>query len=127
MVDDPKQAKIFWLTSTILEVADVIKDLGVSHDYAYISWFKYENALVSKENLAQMVKKTLKDKSCIKETYDLSWELPCFIGAFQDRTKKGLDNTWIIKPNNLARSIDTWVTNNVDQIVRLVETGPKIA
>lgn len=27
----------------------------------------------------------------------------------------------------MARSMDTWVTNNCDQIVRLVETGPKIA
>lgn len=27
----------------------------------------------------------------------------------------------------MARSMDTWVTNNIDQIVRLVETGPKIA
>mmetsp|Transcript_38682 Transcript_38682/g.28550 ORF Transcript_38682/g.28550 Transcript_38682/m.28550 type:complete len:157 (+) Transcript_38682:1447-1917(+) len=27
----------------------------------------------------------------------------------------------------MARSIDTWVTNNLDQILRMVETGPKIA
>lgn len=44
-----------------------------------------------------------------------------------DRQKKGLDNTWIIKPVSMARSIDTWVTNNAEQICRLVETGPKIA
>ena len=27
----------------------------------------------------------------------------------------------------MARSMDTWVTNNVEQICRLIETGPKIA
>jgi tubulin--tyrosine ligase-like protein 12 len=27
----------------------------------------------------------------------------------------------------MARSMDTWVSNNLDQIVRLYETGPKIA
>jgi tubulin--tyrosine ligase-like protein 12 len=27
----------------------------------------------------------------------------------------------------MARSMDTWVSNNLDQIIRIVETGPKIA
>ena len=63
----------------------------------------------------------------MQETYDLTSNLPNFIGCFLDRQKKGLENTWIIKPVSMARSIDTWVTNNVEQICRLVETGPKIA
>ena len=73
-----------------------------------------------------MINTVLKDKSCIMESYDLEDQLPIFMGAYLDRQKKGLDNTWIVKPTNLARSIDTWVTNNLDLIVRLVETGPKI-
>ena len=63
----------------------------------------------------------------MQETYDLEYHLPVFIGAFNDREKKGLENTWIVKPSNMARSIDTWVTNNVEQVCRLMETGPKIA
>jgi hypothetical protein len=61
-----------------------------------------------------MINTSLKDKSCIEETYDLENALPVFIGAFLDREKKGLDNTWIIKPTSMARSIDTWVTNNCE-------------
>jgi len=54
------------------------------------------------------------NKDCIMKTYDLDTHIPCFIGEFLDRQKKGLDNTWILKPANLARSMDTWVTNNVE-------------
>lgn len=74
-----------------------------------------------------MINATLKDKSCIQQTFDLNMNLPNFIGCFNQRKKRGLDNTWIIKPTSMARSMDTWVTNNAEQICRLVETGPKIA
>lgn len=127
LVNEPKEAKILWLTTAIKEEDDALKAYGLEESECYFNYFKAEQALVDKAHLSQLVNKTLKDKSCIKETYDLAWELPCFIGAFLDREKKGLDNTWIVKPTNLARSIDTWVVNNVDQIVRLMDTGPKIA
>ena len=127
LVTDPKEAKIFWLTSAIREEDNALSSYGVQESECYFNYFKAEQALVSKDHIAQLVKSTLKDRSCIMETFDLAWELPCFIGAFQGRAKKGLDNTWIVKPTNLARSIDTWVCNNADQVVRLMETGPKIA
>ena len=63
----------------------------------------------------------------MQETYVLNDYLPSFIGRYLEKKKLAEDNLWILKPTNMARSMDTWVTNNLDQIIRMVETGPKIA
>lgn len=60
-------------------------------------------------------------------TFNLKTELPEFVSFYQAREEKALDNHWIVKPWNLARGLDTYITQNVAQIVRLQPTGPKIA
>jgi len=80
-----------------------------------------------KNHLANLVRCTLKDPSIIQETFILDDFLPAFVGRYLQLQKKQIENTWIVKPVNMARSMDTWVTHNLDQILRLVETGPKIA
>ena len=59
-------------------------------------------------------------------TYNLETQLTQFIGDYYVRENKGDDNLWILKPWNMARTIDTTVTGNLSAIIRLMETGPKI-
>ena len=49
------------------------------------------------------------------------------MGAYKTRQLQHLNNLWIIKPPNMARSMDMVVTNNLDVVLRLIETGPKLA
>jgi tubulin--tyrosine ligase-like protein 12 len=42
------------------------------------------------------------------------------------RKRDGMDNLWIMKPWNMARTIDTTVSGDLSAIIRLIETGPKI-
>ncbi|KAK4329348.1 hypothetical protein Pmani_000297 [Petrolisthes manimaculis] len=65
--------------------------------------------------------------SWLPHTYCLKRELHKFVSVFQRREKRGLDNHWIIKPWNLARGMDHTITNNLNHILRLPSTGPKIA
>jgi len=53
--------------------------------------------------------------------------LPLFLGRFREAENQRRENTWIIKPPNMARSMDMVVTNNLDIIIRMLETGPKLA
>ena len=124
-VDHPKDAKILWLTTDYEQ--KLFLEWGIDFDKTYVSYYKKEAALVIKNAIANMINSTLEDRSCMQLTFDLESALPQFMGCWIDRNKRGLENTWIIKPTAMARSMDTWVTQNLDQVVRLVETGPKVA
>lgn len=49
------------------------------------------------------------------------------IGDYYSRQERGEDNLWIIKPPNMARSMDMLITDNLSIIIKSMETGPKIA
>ena len=53
-------------------------------------------------------------------------QLSEIIGHYFYNEENAIENTWILKPVNMTRSMDMIVTDNLDQIIRNVETGPKI-
>jgi tubulin--tyrosine ligase-like protein 12 len=63
----------------------------------------------------------------LQKTYDLATQLDEFIGDYYNRENLQKDNHWIVKPPNMARSMDMIVTNNLDVVLRSLETGPKLA
>lgn len=62
----------------------------------------------------------------MQPTYNLETHLSQLIGDYCLRKRDGLNNLWILKPWNMARTIDTTVIDNLSAIIRLMETGPKI-
>ncbi len=92
-----------------------------------INQFPFENLVTVKDLLAVVSRRIEDSKTWLPITYNLAYELPKFISYFKQREKNDEDNFWILKPWNLARSIDMTITNNLNQIIRSQETGPKVS
>lgn len=129
LVDDPKEALIFWSTMDYYSLVQSQMKGLVDESKFYLNQFQFEAAVVGKHHLANLIRTTLGEADCqiIQETFVLNESLPAFVGRFQEREKLALDNTWILKPTNMARSMDSWVSSNLEQMLRVSESGPKIA
>ncbi|CAF2739116.1 unnamed protein product [Rotaria sp. Silwood2] len=140
LIDNPDQADILFVMKQLKDFR--YETLGNK----LINQFPFENIVTNKELLALSARrwKSLYGSSSsssdndpyidphgsppwLATTFNLTYELPQFAIYFQYREDQQLDNTWIIKPINLTRSIDMSVTNTFDMIIRLPESGPKIA
>ncbi|KAM3130195.1 hypothetical protein pb186bvf_017695 [Paramecium bursaria] len=116
-----------------LEEADIIYfGVGVHDDInqylgKFINQYQHEYAIISKEKLAFTIQSAYGIVDWLQETFNLQNQLPLFMGCYKQRELENKENTWIIKPPNMARSMDMVVTNNLDVILRVLETGPKLA
>ena len=122
LVEDLNKADIVWLVSAADE-----EDWKRYKDKYIFNQFPYESCVVIKHNLANTVQSVLGDTSFLMRTYDLEQELAVFIGDYQQRQREGKDNLWILKPPNMARSMDMIITDQLPLIIRAMETGPKLA
>ncbi|KAK1301437.1 hypothetical protein QJS10_CPB12g01783 [Acorus calamus] len=123
LTSEPKDADIIW---TSMQVdAEVKISVGLT-DRQYINQFPFEACLVMKHHLAETIHEAHGLPEWCQPTYNLETQLSEFIGDYCLREREGLDNLWILKPWNMARTIDTTVTGDLSAIIRLMETGPKI-
>ncbi|KAF3946588.1 hypothetical protein CMV_027162 [Castanea mollissima] len=123
IISEPKDADIVWTSTQVDE--DMKKAAGIT-DQQYINEFPFEAYLVMKHHLAETVHKAYGSPEWLQPTYNLETHLSQLIGDYYVRKRDGLDNLWILKPWNMARTIDTTVTDNLSSIIRHMETGPKI-
>lgn len=120
---EPKDADIIWTSMQIDE--ETKKAVGIN-DEQYINQFPFEACLVMKHHLAETIQKAHGLVEWLQPTYNLETQLSQLIGDFHLREREKLDNLWILKPWNMARTIDTTINSNLSAIIRLMETGPKI-
>ncbi|KAL4613765.1 hypothetical protein ACB092_07G003700, partial [Castanea dentata] len=123
IISEPKDADIVWTSTQVDE--DMKKAAGIT-DQQYINQFPFEACLVMKHHLAETVHKAYGSPEWLQPSYNLETHLSQLIGDYYVRKRDGLDNLWILKPWNMARTIDTTVTDNLSSIIRHMETGPKI-
>ncbi|CAI9100721.1 OLC1v1037881C1 [Oldenlandia corymbosa var. corymbosa] len=123
ITSEPKDADIIW---TSMQVDEETKKVAGLSDKQIINQFPFEACLVMKHHLAETVQEAYGSPDWLQPTYNLETELTQLIGDYYMRERDRLNNLWILKPWNMARTIDTTVTNNLSAIIRLMETGPKI-
>ncbi|KAJ7955985.1 Tubulin--tyrosine ligase-like protein 12 [Quillaja saponaria] len=123
ITSDPKDADIIWTSVQVDE--DMKRATGIT-DRQYVNQFPFEACLVMKHHLAETIQKAHGSPAWLQPTYNLEMHLSQLIGDYCIRRRNGLNNLWILKPWNMARTIDTTVTDNLSSIIRLMETGPKI-
>lgn len=123
VTQNENEADILWLTKHYSDY----KGLAESRPGTFINQFPSERVITTKDLIAIIARRAGGSPKWLPITYNLMTELPAFVGTFQRRESQGLDNHWICKPWNLARALDTTVTNNLNCILRLPFSGPKVA
>lgn len=130
LTSDQEDADIWWYCVHFKKFSELSKTPN-----KLINQFPFEHVITIKDLLAVVCRRSTNTPhdlqtletypNWLPTTYNLKTELPKFISYYQARAKQNKDNYWICKPFNLARGLDTHITDNLDLIIKL--SGPKIA
>ncbi|XP_070848074.1 tubulin--tyrosine ligase-like protein 12 [Chaetodon trifascialis] len=124
LTEEEEEADIVWNFNHIKDY----RKLSEERPHVMLNQFPCEGIVTVKDCLAAVARRANSGKApdWLPETFNLQTELPQFIKNYQLRQQRGEDNHWICKPWNLARGLDTHVTNNLDYIIRQRESTPKV-
>uniref|UniRef100_A0A4W5NMQ5 Tubulin tyrosine ligase-like family, member 12 n=1 Tax=Hucho hucho TaxID=62062 RepID=A0A4W5NMQ5_9TELE len=119
-----EEADIFWTFSHIRDY----RKLSEERPHVMTNQFPCETVVTVKDCLSAVSRRARGGQGAewLPETFNLQTELPQFVRHYQQRQERGEDNHWICKPWNLARGLDTHITNNLDYIIRQRESTPKV-
>ena len=127
LTNDPREADIVWLNANIYDMLDAngikFKNEGKN---VFINQYPYESIITMKSFLSNLIQNNFGINNILGLSYDMRTELAEIIGNFYYNEEKGYENMWILKPINMSRSMDMLITDNIKEIIRAVETGPKI-
>lgn len=122
-VPDEDDADIVISVKDFKSTTNVVKLNPEKHVF---NQFPYEATLVMKHCLQDCIRTIYGTHPGYQESYYGVTHLPAFIGRFKEREQLKLENTWILKPVNASRSSDHVITNNLDCIIRHMETAPRV-
>ncbi|XP_030029619.2 tubulin--tyrosine ligase-like protein 12 [Manduca sexta] len=131
IVHNENNADVLWYINHFKDYKELSKT-----PHKFVNQFPYEYVITIKDLLAIIARRCPSHKSdgqtesypsWFPTTFNLKTELPKLVAYYMQRKKSGLDNHWICKPYNLARGLDTYITQNLDFLCRLPLSGPKIA
>ncbi|XP_048010622.1 tubulin--tyrosine ligase-like protein 12 isoform X2 [Megalobrama amblycephala] len=124
--ENKEEADIIWAFSHIRDYR--LRKLSEERPHVLLNQFPCETVLTTKDCLASVARRARGGQGALwlPKTFNLQTELPQFIRHYQQRQERGLENHWICKPWNLARGLDTHITNNLNYIIRQRESTPKV-
>jgi hypothetical protein len=129
IVTDLTSADILWLNTDVFKILETgifeVKE-GEKPKILFKNQFPFEGIITMKSHLSYLIQDNFGLNNFLGLTYDMETELAALIGNYYYNSENYLDNTWILKPINMTRSMDMIVTDNIYEIIRSVETGQKI-
>ncbi|XP_072309465.1 tubulin--tyrosine ligase-like protein 12 [Eucyclogobius newberryi] len=114
------EADVLWTYNHIKD----FRSLSELRPHVLLNQFPCEGLLTGKDCLSAVSRRVKAD--WLPLTFNLQTELPQFVRCFQTRARRGQDNHWICKPWNLARGLDTHISNDLNCLIRQRESTPKV-